>query len=446
MPETVDINYRNKNKLRGAAYMEIRGKQERQNSIALSKRLAIGFGIVNVITVLISLISLFTIYRLHSINNVSTGFFALSSAAILLLTILSAVASFIICRVLNRSIVRPLKILNNIARQLSVGDASANVRVLTKDEVGELMESFKAMVENTRRQAHTAEAIARGDLTVDVKVNSEKDVLGLALSSIVEKNNHILSQICNTSGQVLSGAGQISEASIRLSEGAGHQAGSLQELAAAVTEVKNRIGLSTDHAAMAMTCANEVRHGAVDGNRHMEDMLKAMDEINLSSSNISKVIKAIEDIAFQTNLLSLNASVEAARAGQYGKGFAVVADEVRSLAARSAKAAKETADMIESSIQRAEHGMKIAKTTADAFNKIVGGIEQVAELAEKIAGASSEQASGIARINDEISQVSNAVQVNSAASEESTAATAELYKQAEALKVMVQTFKLKTPC
>lgn len=100
------------------------------------------------------------------------------------------------------------------------------------------MESFKAMVENTRRQAHTAEAIARGDLTVDVKVNSEKDVLGIALSSIVEKNNHILSQICNTSGQVLSGAGQISEASIRLSEGAGHQAGSLQELAAAVTEVK----------------------------------------------------------------------------------------------------------------------------------------------------------------------------------------------------------------
>lgn len=156
--------------------MEKRGIQEKQNSIALSKRLAIGFGIVNIITVIISLISLFTIYRLYSTNSVSTGFFALFSAAILLLTILSAIASSIICRVLNRSIVRPLKILNNIARQLSVGDASANVRVLTRDEVGELMESFKAMVENTRNQAETAEAIARGDMTVDVKVNSEKDV------------------------------------------------------------------------------------------------------------------------------------------------------------------------------------------------------------------------------------------------------------------------------
>ena len=160
-------------------------KQEKQNSIALSKRMAIGFGIVNIITVLIFLISFFTIYGSYSAGSVSSKTFTLFSAAILLLTIISAVASVIICRALNSSIVRPLKILNNIARQLSVGDASANVRVLTKDEVGELMKSFKAMVENTRNQAQTAEAIARGDLTVQVKINSEKDVLGIALSSIV---------------------------------------------------------------------------------------------------------------------------------------------------------------------------------------------------------------------------------------------------------------------
>ncbi len=422
------------------------GKREKQNSIVLSKRLAIGFGIVNIITVLISSISLFTISRLYFAGNVTPGTAEVFSAAVLLLTVSSVAASFIICRALNNSIVRPLKILNNIARQLSEGDASANVRVLTKDEVGELMKSFKEMVENTRRQAQAAEAIASGDMTVQVKINSEKDVLGIALKSIVEKNNIILSQICDTSGQVLSGAGQISEASIRLSEGASRQAGSLQELAAALSEVKNQISLSADHAAMARTSANDVRYGAAEGNRHMEEMLQAMDEINRSSANISTVIKAIEDIAFQTNLLSLNASVEAARAGQYGKGFAVVADEVRSLAARSAKAAKETAYMIESSIQKAGHGMTIAKTTADAFSKIVGGIEQVAGLAEKIAGSSSEQASGIARINDEISQVSDVVQANSAASEESTAATAQLYKLAESLKNMVQTFKLQTPC
>lgn len=421
-------------------------KQGKQNAIALSKRLVIGFGIVNIITVLISLISLFAIYRSYSAAGISSKSFAIFTVVILLLIVVSIVASSIICKVLNGSIVRPLKILNNIAQQLSVGDASANVRVLTKDEVGELMKSFRTMVENIRYQAQTAEAIAGGDLTVQVKINSEKDVLGIALSNIVEKNNHILSQICDASGQVVSGAGQISEASTRLSEGACRQSDSLQELAATVTEVKDWIELSADNAAMARTCANDVKDGAMDGNRHMEEMLKAMDEIDISASNISKVIKTIEDIAFQTNILSLNASIEAARAGQYGKGFAVVADEVRSLAARSAEAVKETTEMIASSMQRTEYGTKIAKTTADAFNKIVGGIDEVAGLAEKIASASTEQTSSIDRINDEITQVSGVIQANSAASEESAAASSQLYKQAETLKEMVQTFKLETSC
>lgn len=421
-------------------------KQEKQNSIALHQRLAIGFGVVNLIMIFISLISLITMYRLYAAGSVSSVFFACFSGAIVLLMAASVVASIAAGRILNKSMVRPLKILNNIAKQLSVGDTSANIRVLTNDEVGKLMQAFKTMVENTRRQAQTAEAIAGGDLTVRVEISSDKDVLGIALNSIVEKNNRILSRICSTSNQIASGAGQISEASSRLAEGSSQQAGSLEELAAAVTEVKAHIDLSAEHAEVARTRANDVSHDAVDGNTRMAEMLRAMDEISTSSASISKVMKTIEDIAFQTNILSLNASVEAARAGQYGKGFAVVADEVRNLATRSAKAAQETADMVKSSIQRVEHGTMIAKTTADAFHKIVSGIEQVAALAEKIAGASAEQASGIASINEEISQVSAVVQANSAASEESTAATAQLYKQAEVLKEMVQTFKLRIPC
>jgi len=154
-------------------------------------------------------------------------------------------------------------------------------------------------------------------------------------------------------------------------------------------------------------------------------------------------MKAIETIAFQTNILSLNASVEAARAGQYGKGFAVVADEVRNLAARSAKAAQETADMVKDSVQRIEHGTRIARETADAFHKIVDGIREVADLAGKIADAAAEQASGVAAINEEIGQVSATVQANSAATEESSTATVTLYRQAEELKELVQTFKLR---
>ncbi len=421
-------------------------KQEKQNSIDLHQRLAIGFGIVDIITVIISLVSMITMYRLYDAGSISSKFFAFFSGAIVLLIVASVFASAVACKILNNSMVRPLKILNNIAKQLSVGDTSANIRVLTNDEVGKLMQSFKIMVENTRHQAQTAEAIAGGDLTVQVEINSEKDVLGIALNSIVEKNNHILSQICSTSGQIASGAGQISEASVRLAEGSSQQAGSLEELAAAVTDVKYRVDLSAEHAEVARTRANDVSHDAADGNIRMEEMLKAMDEINVSSANISKVMKAIENIAFQTNILSLNASVEAARAGQYGKGFAVVADEVRNLATRSAQAAQETADMVKNSIQRVEHGTMIAKTTADAFHKIASGIEQVAAFAEKIADTSAEQAAGVAAINEEINQVSAMVQANSAASEESTAATTQLYEQAEVLKKMVQTFKLKTPC
>jgi methyl-accepting chemotaxis protein len=175
----------------------------------------------------------------------------------------------------------------------------------------------------------------------------------------------------------------------------------------------------------------------------MKEMKRAVDEINSASTSIYKIIKVIDEIAFQTNILALNAAVEAARAGQHGKGFAVVAEEVRNLAARSAKAAKETTDMIEGSIKKAETGTVIANETSEALNKIVENTVKVADFISQIAVASNEQAEGIGQINAAVMQVSTVVQTNSATSEESASASEELASQAEMLKDQVSQFNLK---
>jgi methyl-accepting chemotaxis protein len=252
-----------------------------------------------------------------------------------------------------------------------------------------------------------------------------------------------MGEITVASEQVLVGANQISQTAMNLANGATTQASSVEELNASVNEIHQKTVENAQNATSANVLVITVKDDAEHGNVEMKDMLKAMSEINAASVEISKVIKVIEDIAFQTNLLALNAAVEAARAGDHGKGFAVVADEVRTLASRSQQSAKETAAIIERSIERVNEGVTIANNTAAALSKIVTGVETVSDTINKIQISSNEQATAISQINQGVGHIAAVTQANSATSEESAAAAEELSSQAEILKHQIGRFELK---
>jgi methyl-accepting chemotaxis protein len=228
-----------------------------------------------------------------------------------------------------------------------------------------------------------------------------------------------------------------------LAQGATEQAASIQELSDSVMMIAERTKVSAEMAGETAKLAASVQEKAEKGSVQMDGLMKAVKEINDASQSINKIIKTIDDIAFQTNILALNAAVEAARAGQHGKGFAVVAEEVRNLAAKSAEAAKETGDMIQNTIDKAELGSQIAGETATSLVEIVSGIRESSELMIEIAKSSEEQSSSIAQVNIGIDQVAQVVQQNSATAEESAAASEEMSSQSSLLQELASKFKLK---
>lgn len=338
---------------------------------------------------------------------------------------------------LSNKIILPLKEVRDAALKGAKG-YPMTVNHSGKDEIGELAEAFRKMAETTSKQVSVAELVSNGDLTAEVQLASEGDLLGHALESMVERLKEVVNGVNDSASEVATGAKQISSSSDALSDGAVQSSAALEEIASSTTEVSAQAQLNAESALKANELSLETKGMAELGNKQMVEMLSSMASISDSSKQIAKIIKTIDDIAFQTNLLALNAAVEAARAGVHGKGFAVVAEEVRSLASRSAKAAKETEALIGESIENVKSGVAVSEQTAQTLQEIIESISKTTELVQSIADASQEQSIGVSQISEALSQVDSVVQHNAAQSEECASASVQLTSNAADLQELIQ--------
>ena len=363
-----------------------------------------------------------------------------------------AVVTTLIGGIITNSITEPVKQIEAAVASLRKGELS-NVEMLTyesEDELGDtirnLKEAMGILADYVSEISVEVKAIAQGDLTRNG--DDITDFLGdfselkTSLLYILKRFNSTLTEISNLAEQVSSNSSEVENASKSLADGATEQAGVIEELNATIDTV---VDMAEDTAKETQNASARVKASANKANEEkekMNDLLMEMEHITEISKEIGNIITDIEDIASQTNLLSLNASIEAARAGEAGKGFAVVADQIGKLAADSAKSAVNTRDLIDKTLVEIEKGNTITRTTADAFNQIITDMESFAELAENTMEKANSQAESLEQIGQGIEQLSGVVQGNAASSEENTAISINLAEGAAKMHDRVNIFKL----
>ena len=363
-----------------------------------------------------------------------------------------AVVTTLIGRIITNSITEPVEQIEAAVASLRKGELS-NVEMLTyesEDEFGDtirnLKEAMGILADYVSEISVEVKAIAQGDLTRNG--DDITDFLGdfselkTSLLYILKRFNSTLTEISNLAEQVSSNSSEVENASKSLADGATEQAGVIEELNATIDTV---VDMAEDTAKETQNASARVKASANKANEEkekMNELLMEMEHITEISKEIGNIITDIEDIASQTNLLSLNASIEAARAGEAGKGFAVVADQIGKLAADSAKSAVNTRDLIDKTLVEIEKGNTITRTTADAFNQIITDMESFAELAENTMEKANSQAESLEQIGQGIEQLSGVVQGNAASSEENTAISINLAEGAAKMNDRVNIFKL----
>jgi len=379
-------------------------------------------------------------------SSVSSTIRILAIIVILLLLAVSAVTIFVSSKIVN-----PIKKVTDVAQKIADGNFDVSLSINSKDEVGQLAGAFNLTIEKLiNYQGYIDEIsdalqnLSQGNLRVELsrEYTGQFKILKHNMLNLLNNLNATMMQINQSMIQVDSDSTQVSNGAQSLAQGATEQASAIEELSASIADVTQQIKQNADNAKSALDKSTYAGEELSNSAAQMQDMISAMQRITAKSSEISKIIKIIDDIAFQTNILALNAAVEAARAGASGKGFAVVADEVRNLARKSAEAAKNTAVLIEETVEAVKAGSSIADRTSGSLTKTSTVTNEAVVLIDRIARASEDQAVSIAQINQGIEQISSVVQTNAATAEESAAASVELTEQANILKSLIRKFEL----
>ncbi len=390
------------------------------------------------------------VMKAEAIKRSENSFYS-GVVCIILFIICATLVSRKIRKRITTSILSPLREIEVAAAELSVGNLNSNINInyQSDDEIGSLAHSLRESIHTLGAYvddiARVMQEFSDGNFTVKPEVEWKGDFIRIHDSIMeVEKNMaDTIKVIYTTADQVKHGSKQVAEGSDDFAQGAVEQASITEELTATIDTVSNQVLQNADNASNISKEVENVGEGIIDCNSRMQELVDAMNNIDESSKEISKVIVAINDIASQTNLLALNASIEAARAGDAGKGFAVVASQVSLLASQSAEAAKESTLLIESSINAVQRGMLLADTTARQLEKAASDSKIIIDKIIQIAAELKEQVTSFTEINNGVDQINDVVQTNAAASEECAAASNEMSEQAETLESLISQFKIE---
>ena len=365
----------------------------------------------------------------------------------IIICILLLAASVVFCAAMTRGIVKPLTTMETAAKRLAGGDLSQEISYESKNELGSLAASLRDTIASLNSYIAEIkvclESVGDGKLNYKSRLDFKGDFAAIksALDDISENLTRAMVQINVSAEQVTSGAEQIAGSAQALSQATIEQASSVEELSATINDVSDRVRENADNAVASSRITESVGRDVEKSGADVQALSQAMTEMKEMSGRITGIIRDIEDIAFQTNILSLNAAVEAARAGEAGRGFSVVANEIRRLSAKTTEASKSTSELIGKAVEMMVHGSDMADDTSRKLLTVVSDARNAAERVRAISIASNDQASAVVQLRESIEQISSVVQENSATAEESAASSEELTGQMQMLKRLVDSFE-----